>query len=302
MIPNRPRLRVRPDARVLRGETLVVRAHHRAEAGRVLDEPVLLVDRDRRERRGQADRVAAVGQAAVEHLRLEVLGDGGAHRDGAQRQVRAGQALGHRHEVRRDAPFVDGEPVAGPAEAGHDLVGDHEDAVPVADLADAGDVAVGRDEDAVRADDRLEEDGGDGPGALVADDVLEALEGLADRPRLRLAPAMGVRVADDADDARLVGPAARIAGQRHGPQRGAVVRAVASQDLVLAAVVAGELDGVLDRLGATEREEHLVHVARQDLGELGTRAGPGSRSRTPAGRTGASGAWAVMASMTRRSP
>ena len=64
----------------------------------------------------------------------------------------------------------------GPPEAGHDLVGDHEDAVAIADLADALEVTVRRDEDAVRADDRLEEDRGDGLRALVADDVLEALE------------------------------------------------------------------------------------------------------------------------------
>ena len=274
MIPNRPRLRVAPDARVLLGEPLVVGPHHRPEAGGVLDEAVLLVHGDRRERGGQADRVAAVRQAAVEHLRLEVLGDRGPHRDGTQGQVRAGQALGHRHEVRGHAPLVDGEPVAGPPEAGHDLVGDHQDAVAVADLADAGDVAVRRDEDAVGAHDRLEEDGRDGPGALVADDVLEALQGLTDRSRLGLAPAVGVRIADDADDARLVGPAARVAGQRHRPERGAVVRAVAGQDLVLAADVPGELDRVLDRLRAAEREEHLVHVARQDLGELGPEPRP----------------------------
>ena len=105
--------------------------------------------------------MAAVGQPAVEHLRLELLGDVVAHGDGAERQVRAGQALGHRHQVGHDAPVVDGEPAPGPPEAGHDLVGDHQDVVPVADLADALDVAVGRDEDAVRADDRLEEDRGD---------------------------------------------------------------------------------------------------------------------------------------------
>ena len=79
---------------------------------------------------------------------------------------------------------------------------------------------------------------------------------------------MRVRVADDADEARLVGPAARVAGQRHRPERRAVVGAVAGEDLVATGVVAGELDRVLDRLGAAEREEDLVHVAGQDLGEL----------------------------------
>ena len=36
----------------------------------------------------------------------------------------------------------------------------------------------------------------------------------------------------------------------------------------------GELDRVLDRLGAAEREEDLVHVARQDLGQLRPEPGP----------------------------
>jgi len=36
---------------------------------------------------------------------------------------------------------------------------------------------------------------------------------------------------------------------------------------------AGELDRVLDRLGAAEGEEDLVHVAGQDLGQLGSQPG-----------------------------
>ena len=109
--------------------------------------------------------------------------------------------------------------------------------------------------------------------ALVADDVLEALEALRHRARLLLAPAVRVRVADDADDARLVRPAARVAGQGHRAERRPVVGAVAGEDLVAAGVVAGELDGVLDRLGAAEREEDLVQVAGQDLGQLRAEAG-----------------------------
>ena len=76
-------------------------------------------------------------------------------------------------------------------------------------------------------------------GALVADDVLEALEALGHGTWFRLSPAVRVRVADDADDARLVRPAARVAGQRHRPQRRAVVRAVAGEDLVPAGRVRG---------------------------------------------------------------
>ena len=129
-------------------------------------------------------------------------------------------------------------------------------------------------------DDRLEEDRRDGVGALVADDVLEPLQALLDRPRLLLAPAVGVRVADDPDEPRLVGPAARVAGQGHRPEGRAVVGAVAGEDLVPAGVVAGELDRVLDRLGAAEREEDLVQVAGQDLGHL--RAEPAADLRREA--------------------
>src|SRR3990170_4401812 len=38
--------------------------------------------------------------------------------------------------------------------------------------------------------------------------------------------------------------------------------------------MAGDLDGVLDRLRAAEGEEHLVEVAGQDLGQLRAEAGP----------------------------
>ena len=47
-----------------------------------------------------------------------------------------------------------------------------------------------------------------------------------------------------------------------------MVGPVAGEHLVAAGVVPSELDRVLDRLGPAEREEHLVEVAGQDLGEL----------------------------------
>ena len=50
--PEQPEVAGRPDARVLGGEPLVVLAHDRPEAGGVLDQAVLLVDRDGGERGG----------------------------------------------------------------------------------------------------------------------------------------------------------------------------------------------------------------------------------------------------------
>src|SRR4029079_2362986 len=83
-----------------------------------------------------------------------------------------------------------------------------------------------------------------------------------------IATAVRVGIADGPDEARLVGPAAWVAREGHRPEGGAVVGAVPSEDLVPAGVVAGELDGVLDRVGAAEVEEDLVEVAGQDLGHL----------------------------------
>ena len=259
---------MRADARMLRGQTLVVRAHHRVHRGGALDEVILLVDVQRRQRRGERHRVARVGEAAVEHHRIELLGDVPAHGDGAQRQVRGGQALGHGHQVGDGVPVLDREPPAGAPETRHHLVGDHQDAVAIAELANALDVAVRRNEDAVGADDGLEEDRRDRVRSLVHDHVLETAEALLDRPRLALAPAMRVGIPDHADQPRLRRPAARIAGERHRTHGRPVIRAVASEDLVAAGVLASDLDRVLDRLGAAEREEDLVEIAGQQPGQL----------------------------------
>ena len=98
------------DRRMTSGQILVMAAHHRVEPGGMLDQAVLLVDPDGRERRGARDRVARVGQAAVVERRVEVLRDLVVHRDGPERQIRRGQALGHRHEIRDRVPVVDREP------------------------------------------------------------------------------------------------------------------------------------------------------------------------------------------------
>jgi len=46
----------------------------------------------------------------------------------AERDVAGVDALGERDEIRGDVPMVDGEPLTAATEAGHDLVGDHDDA------------------------------------------------------------------------------------------------------------------------------------------------------------------------------
>ena len=61
-----------------------------------------------------AQRIGWRGRSARRRtFRVEVRRRWVAHGDRAERQVGRGQALGHRHEVGRDAPMVDGEPLAG---------------------------------------------------------------------------------------------------------------------------------------------------------------------------------------------
>ena len=157
----------------------------------------------------------------------------------------------------------------GAPEAGHHLVGDHEDPVPVADLAHALQVPVGRDEDAVRAGHRLEDEGRDGLRPLELDDLLEVRECLLARcPVPRAMPWYG-------SVTRMTPGMPGSAAQRRGspvrliaPAVAAVVAAVAGEDLVTPGEEARDLDRVLVRLRAAIREEEGVDVARRDLGQL----------------------------------
>src|ERR1019366_4948898 len=111
------------------------------------------------------------------------------------------------------APVIDGEPLAGAAPAGHDFVGDEQDAVAVTDFADTREVLGRRHKDAVGADDGLEDDGRD--VALIADHVLDVV-GAGD-------VAAGVGVLDGAVVAiglRREDEAVGLAAGLHGPAAG----------------------------------------------------------------------------------
>ena len=84
---------------------------------------------------------------------------------------------------------------------------------------------------------------------------------------------MGVGGAHDAGHAGLGGPAARVAGGGDDLAGGAVVGAVARQDLLAAGELARQLDGVLVGLGAAVGEEDDVEVAGRQLGQLLRQAG-----------------------------
>ena len=83
---------------------------------------------------------------------------------------------------------------------------------------------------------------------------------------------IGIEHAHHARNARLGGPAPRIAGQRNAARGRAVVGAVARHDLVPSGKEARDLDGVLVGLGAAVGEEESVDVAGGDFGELRAQA------------------------------
>ena len=174
------------------------------------------------------------GKKLVAHL----VDDLAARDHRAERHVARVDPLRDAEDVGHDVPVLAREPLAGAAEAGHHLVEDQQDAVAVADLAHALEVAVGRHDDPFvpvtvsrmiaatvwapsysRISSRC--------GAPRADRARVGVPGRA---------AVGVRVegAHDAGHAGLDGPAARVAGQRDGAVGGAVVGAVARDDLVAA--------------------------------------------------------------------
>ncbi len=138
----------------------------------------------------------------------------------------------------------------------------------VADPAQPLHVAVGRDEDSVRADDRLHDDGRDGVAAFVADDLLGVAEDGVHGLGVLLPPAMEIRDAHDAGNARLRGPAPGIPGERERTRRPPVIRTIAHEDLVAPGDDTRHADRVLHRFRAAVREEEGVDVAGRDLGQL----------------------------------
>ncbi len=192
----------------------------------------------------------------------------------------AAQGLGGGHDVGLDAPVLHGEPLAGPAHAGLDLVGDEEDAVLFADPLDLAHVLRRRDDEAALALHRLGDDRGHLLGVdLLGEGLLQQTCALAAAARVgqgqRAAVAVGVRDAVDLGrvrpEAHLVGAHLRGEAERHV---GAAVEGVLEGDDGLAPRgVAGDLDGVLDRLGAGVHEEGALgevagSVAVELLGQL----------------------------------
>ncbi len=211
----------------------------------------------------------------------------------AERRVPASQALGDGDHVGQVAVALGAEVLAEAAEGADHLVRDEQHAVAVADLADPLEVPGRRREAATAVLHRLQEDRGDGVGALAQDRPLDLVGGPhAERDEvvavLGCTVEVGVRHLDRAGHERLERRLQRRhPGDRQGAHRRAVVGDVPADHLDAARLVdrlevlPRELPGGLDRLGAAGREEDAVQVAGGEvgdaLGELdaaGVRVGP----------------------------
>jgi hypothetical protein len=126
---------------------------------------------------------------------------------------------------------VDGEPVAGAAHAGLDLVGDEDDAVGAAPLGDRREEALGGDDETALTLDRLDDDAGE---VLGADLLLHLVDGLlgglgaGESVVQRVAHRGAVDLGGEGAEAGLVGHVLR--GHRHGEVGAAVVGAVHDDD------------------------------------------------------------------------
>ena len=170
-----------------------------------------------------------------------------------------------------------GEPVAGAAEAGLDLVGDEDDPVLAAPGRQGGQEAAGRDHEAALALDRLDHHAGEVRGAdLLVQHVdgpgrgLLAGEAVPER--------VGHRRPVDLAGERARTRACRACSSRHRHREvgAAVVGVVEDRHRVPAGGHAGDLHGVLDRLGAGVEQRRLLRRGRRGS----ARPAPRRRRRT----------------------
>ena len=255
------------DDGVLGGELLEAAADQGADLQGAGVEGVLLHLRDRAEGGGAGDRVAAV--RAAEAADVDGVHQLGAAGDAGERKA-AGDALGGRHQVGHDALVVDGEPRAGAAEPGLDLVGDEHDAVVRRPGGEGRQEAGRRLDEAALAEDRLDHDARQVGHADLLVEVVDRAGGglLAGEP---VAERVGHRGAVDLGGERAEAVLVRhvLRRHRHREVRAAVVRVVEHAHGVAAGRDAGDLHGVLDGLGAGVEERALLRVVAG--GQLGQR-------------------------------
>ena len=130
---------------------------------------------------GGGDRMAAEGDDMTEggfRPAHKGIGDGLAENGRAHGNIAAGNALGHGHHIRDNAPMLAGEHLAGAAEAGNHLVGNQQAAVLIAHFPQPGPVVGRRDDGSGGTGHRLGDDGRHCFRPLKADDVFDSVDAL----------------------------------------------------------------------------------------------------------------------------
>ena len=187
-----------------------------------------------------------------------------------------GDRLGHDQQIGLDPEVLDGEELPGAAEPGLHLVDDEHDPVLRRELADSVHPLGGGHHESALALDGLEDD----RGHVLCGDVrrqhppqrVERLSGrVGARPPVRVGERRAVDLGGERAHPGLVRMLLRR--ERHRHQRAAVERAVEGDHRLASRGVPGDLDGVLDSLGAGVEERGLLGARdrrplEQPLGEL----------------------------------
>src|SRR5215211_1912891 len=202
-----------------------------------------------------------VPEAIVFRVRRELLVDLAPHRGRRQREVGAGYALRHRHDVRGNAVVLVAELLAGPAKATDHLVDDKQHAVALADLLDGWQVVLGRDDYPSSGDDRLHYHSSNRLGEFPPDEVLDLASALLSVSLRvyagRATVEIGGRDVQETGRQRLVAVLAlRLTGGRQSSHGLPVIGPITGDELpptrlaVLLVVLSGYLEGNLVRLRA----------------------------------------------------
>ena len=231
------------------------------------------------------DSVAGVGESVGQQRPVGTARDGVEHRVGdqrrGQRHVARRNALGRHDHVRHHVePILAGEEVAQAAECGHDFVRDVKDVVRFADLLHAPVIADGGDQHATGPHDGLGEEAGDVVRPELGNLAFELVDeeiavGRLVVDSIRHPVAVGFRHVVHQTFWKLeAGLVARLARQRGGEVRAAVVGVPARDDETLRRLADGAVIEVRDPhrgvVGdrAAGAVEDVVQIAGRQLREL----------------------------------
>jgi len=228
-----------------------------------------------------ANGMSIVGASIPQGVCREMIGNVLSHTQTAEWDVGSIDALGERHHVRDNGGVGESKQAASAAKAGHDFIADQKNSVLVTQLSQTLKVARRGWEDAISASDRLDENRGNCVWAFEVELLAEGVQRLlADFLGIAsLAPAERIRIgAEEMFHGAvhgLVWPATKIPSHTHTGLCGAVVGAVARENLLPARKQASSANGGLVGLSPGRREHELVDVSWTDVGKQASQLGAG---------------------------